>query len=110
MEQYKPLIEKALEYGKSKGKTPEDQVSEASDMLFVLFGHEILKVIPGRVSTEIDARLSFDKAASVKKALKLISMYEELGIKKERILIKLASTWEGIQAAKELESEHGVHW
>lgn len=78
-------------------------------MLFVLFGKEILNVIPGRVPTEIDARLSFDKDASMKKALKLIGMYEKLGIKKERILIKLASTWEGIQAAKELESKYGVH-
>lgn len=79
-------------------------------MLFVLFGKEILNVIPGRVSTEIDARLSFDKEASVKKALKLIDMYKKLGIEKERILIKLASTWEGIQAARELESKYGVHW
>lgn len=85
-------------------------MSEASDMLFVLFGKEILNVIPGRVSTEIDARLSFDKEASVKKALKLIDMYKKLGIEKERILIKLASTWEGIQAARELESKYGVHW
>lgn len=84
-------------------------MAEASDMLFVLFGKEILNVIPGRVSTEIEARLSFDKQASVEKALKLIKMYEELGISKDRILIKLASTWEGIQAAKELESKHGVH-
>ncbi len=66
-------------------------------------------MIPGRVSTEIDARLSFDQKASIEKALKLIGMYEELGIGKERILIKLASTWEGIQAARELETKHGVH-
>lgn len=79
------------------------------DMLCVLFGCEILKIIPGRVSTEVDARLSFDRDASVKKALKLINLYEEMGINKNRILIKLASTWEGIQAAKILEKEHGVH-
>lgn len=66
----------------------------------VLFGMEILKIVPGRVSTEVDARLSFDTDGSVKKALKLIALYEERGIKRERILIKLASTWEGIQAAK----------
>ena len=78
-------------------------------MLYVLFGCEILKIVPGRVSTEIDARLSFDQKASVEKALKLIAMYKELGIDKERVLIKLASTWEGIQAASVLEKEHGVH-
>lgn len=70
------------------------------DYTCVLFGREILKIIPGRVSTEVDARLSFDKEGSIQKARKLISLYEELGVSKERILIKLASTWEGIQAAK----------
>lgn len=70
------------------------------DMTCVLFGLEILKIIPGRVSTEVDARLSFDKDASVEKAKRLIALYEENGVSKERILIKLASTWEGIQAAK----------
>lgn len=75
-------------------------MSEALDYLCVLFGVEILKIIPGRVSTEIDARLSFDTRASVEKALKLIALYEEQGIDRNRILIKLASTWEGIQAAK----------
>lgn len=79
------------------------------DMLCVLFGCEILKIIPGRVSTEVDARLSFDREASVQKALKLVGLYEQFGIDKERILIKLASTWEGIQAAGILESEHGIH-
>lgn len=69
-------------------------------MLFVLFGCEILKIIPGRVSTEVDARLSFNKEASIEKALKFIRLYEEFGIDKSRVLIKLASTWEGIQAAK----------
>lgn len=87
----------------------DDQVSEASDQLFVLFGHEILKVIPGRVSTEVDARLSFDRDASIKKALKFIDMYEKLGVKRDRILIKLASTWEGIEAARILESKHNIH-
>lgn len=79
------------------------------DLLCVLFGCEILKIVPGRVSTEVDARLSFDTAASVQKALKFIRLYEEFGIAKERVLIKLASTWEGIQAARILESEHGIH-
>lgn len=78
------------------------------DYLCVLFGCEILKIVPGRVSTEVDARLSFDTEKSVKKALKLIALYEDMGVAKERILIKLASTWEGIQAAKILESQHNI--
>ncbi|XP_047003900.1 transaldolase [Schistocerca americana] len=109
MPQYKHLIEKAVEYGKKAGGSVKDQVEAAVDKLFVLFGAEILKIIPGRVSTEVDARLSFDKEASIKKARRLIELYEEEGIKKDRILIKLASTWEGIQAAKELEEKHGIH-
>lgn len=80
------------------------------DYLCVLFGCEILKLIPGRVSTEIDARHSFDSRKSVEQALKLIALYEgEFGVKRERILIKLPATWEGIQAAKQLESEHQIH-
>jgi transaldolase len=75
----------------------------------VLFGYEILKVIPGRVSTEVDARLSFDRDASIKKAIKFIEMYEKLGVSRDRILIKLASTWEGIEAARILESKHNIH-
>lgn len=75
----------------------------------MLFGAEILKKIPGRVSTEVDARLSFDKDAMVARARRLIQLYEEAGISRDRILIKLASTWEGIQAGKELEQQHGVH-
>lgn len=74
-----------------------------------MFGAEILKKIPGRVSTEVDARLSFDKDAMVARARRLIQLYEEAGISRDRILIKLASTWEGIQAGKELEQQHGVH-
>jgi transaldolase len=79
------------------------------DKLLVNFGSEILKIVPGRVSTEVDARLSFDKEASITKAKRLIALYEEAGISKERVLIKLASTWEGIQAAKELEANYGIH-
>lgn len=75
----------------------------------VEFGKEILSIIPGRVSTEVDARLSFDKAATKAKAKELIALYESLGIKRERILIKIASTWEGIQAARELERDDGIH-
>ncbi|CAG9765342.1 unnamed protein product [Ceutorhynchus assimilis] len=107
--QYKPLIEKAVKYGNKVGKNPEDKVQNAMDNLSVLFGIEILKIVPGRVSTEVDARLSFDTEASVSKARKIIQLYADNGIDKERILIKLASTWEGIQAAKILESKYGIH-
>jgi transaldolase len=79
------------------------------DKLAVNFGSEILKIVPGRVSTEVDARLSFDTEATVKKALDLIAMYKEAGVDKERVLIKIASTWEGIQACRILEKEHGIH-
>jgi transaldolase len=78
------------------------------DKLFVSFGSEILKVIPGRVSTEVDAGLSFDTEATLAKARKLIQLYEERGTSRERVLIKIASTWEGIRAAEELERE-GIH-
>lgn len=109
MEQYQHILDKAIKYGKDTGSTIDEQVVETLDMLSVLFGCEILKIIPGRVSVEVDARLSFDKDASIAKAIKLISMFAEFGIKKDRILIKLASTWEGIQAAKELEKNHSIH-
>lgn len=109
LSQYQHLIDKAVNYGKSHGKTQEEQLSAAMDKLFVLFGCEILKIIPGRVSTEVDARLSFDKEGSVTKARQLIKLYEEEGVHKDRILIKLASTWEGIQAAKELEENYQIH-
>jgi len=106
--QYKHLVEEAINYGKSKGKDLEEKASLAMDKLAVNFGAEILKIVPGRVSTEVDARLSFDTEANVKKARELIALYKEVGIEKERILIKIASTWEGIQAAKQLEKE-GIH-
>lgn len=109
MDQYKPLIDKAVKHGIKAGETEEEKLSEAMDMLCVLFGCEILKIVPGRVSTEVDARLSYDKQKSIDKALKLIGLYEELGVSKDRVLIKLASTWEGIQAARVLEKEHNVH-
>jgi len=105
---YKHLVDEAISYGKAKGKTPHEQVELAMDKLSVNFGLEILKIIPGRVSTEIDARLSFDTEATIKRARQIIAMYKEAGIDKARILVKIASTWEGIQAAKELEKE-GIH-
>lgn len=101
-ENYAKIIDEAVELGNAN-------LEDTMDILCVLFGCEILKIIPGRVSTEVDARLSFNVEASVKKALKLIKLYEERGIGKDRILIKLASTWEGIQAAKILEQQHGIH-
>lgn len=109
MPQYQGLIDKAVEYGKQAGKTEAEQLTATMDRVFVLFGKEILNIVPGRVSIEVDARLSFDKKASIAKARKFISMFEKEGVSKERILIKLASTWEGIEAARELEQEHGIH-
>lgn len=79
------------------------------DYLLVEFGAKILEIVPGRVSTEVDARISFDKEATIKKALEIIDLYKKKGIDKERVLIKIASTYEGIQAARELESKHGIH-
>ncbi|XP_015417893.1 PREDICTED: transaldolase [Myotis davidii] len=109
MPAYQELVEEAIAYGKKLGGPQEEQVQNAIDKLYVLFGAEILKKIPGRVSTEVDARLSFDKDAMVARALRLIELYKDAGISKDRILIKLSSTWEGIQAGKELEERHGVH-
>jgi len=106
--QYKHLVDDAITYAKAHGKTKEEQVDIATDKIFVNFGVEILKIVPGRVSTEVDARLSFDTEATIKKAHELIRLYKEAGIEKERVLIKIASTWEGIQAAKQLEKE-GIH-
>lgn len=107
--EYAKLIDNAIAYAKEKASTQEEQVDLALDRLLVEFGTQILKIVPGRVSTEVDARLSFDKAATIKKALQLIALYKEAGVDKSRILIKIASTYEGIQAARELESKHGIH-
>ena len=97
MDAYKGIVNKAVAYGKSFNGSIAEKVEKAVDKMFVLFGVEILKIVPGRVSTEVDARLSFDKDAQIKKALSLIAMYKEEGIAKERVLIKLSSTWEGIE-------------
>ena len=107
--QYSHLMDKAVEYAKRHSSNQNEQLTLAMDKLFVLFGLEILKIIPGRVSTEVDARLSFDKQAQIDKAISFIRLYESEGIHKDRILIKLSSSWEGIQAAKELEEKHGIH-
>lgn len=106
--EYKPLILDAISYGKEKGSMREEILAHAMDKVFVNFGLEILKVVPGRVSTEVDARLSFDVQGSIEKARSFIALYESAGIPRERILIKLASTWEGIKAAEQLEKE-GIH-
>ncbi|MBB1318725.1 transaldolase [Shewanella sp. SR43-4] len=103
--EYAFLIENAIEWAKTQSQNVEQQIEDAGDKLAVNIGVEILKLVPGRISTEVDARLSFDKQGSIDKAHKLIKLYQDAGIDKSRILIKLASTWEGICAAKELEQE-----
>jgi transaldolase len=109
--QYQPLILEAIAWAKdhSKSKLEVQSVLEiALERLLIIFGCSILKLIPGRVSTEIDARLAFDTTKSIQQALRIIEMFDQEGISKERILIKLATTWEGIQTAKYLESR-GIH-
>jgi transaldolase len=103
---YASLLDRSRNYAKAGGGDSQAQLDNATDMLGVLIGKEILGIVPGRVSTEVDARLSFDRQASIERARKLIGLYEENGIGRERILIKLASTWQGIQAAATLEKEN----
>ncbi|PHH86198.1 hypothetical protein CDD83_10585 [Cordyceps sp. RAO-2017] len=107
--EYAKLMDVAISYGKSKGGSIESQVDHALDRLLVEFGKEILKIIPGKVSTEVDARFSFDTKKSVEKALHIIDLYKEQGISKDRVLIKIASTWEGIKAAEILQRDHGIN-
>jgi len=102
---YQELVKESVAWAKTQSDNAEEQVVDAADKLSVLIGLEILKIVPGRISTEVDARLSFDTAASITKAHKLMGMYHEAGISNDRILIKLASTWEGIKAAEQLEQE-----
>ncbi|KAL5532282.1 TAL1 [Sanghuangporus sanghuang] len=106
---YSRLIDAAVKAAKQKSGDLDSQVEAALDRLLVEFGKEILKIIPGRVSTEVDARLSFDKEGTKAKAKELIALYKSIGINKDRVLIKIASTWEGIQAARELEQQDGIH-
>jgi transaldolase len=103
MPQYKTLVDDAIAYGKASNK--DEWAAEAMDKLAINFGVELSKHVPGRVSTEVDACLSFDTEATVTKAKKFIQMYADAGVSKDRILIKIAATWEGIQAAKQLEAE-----
>ncbi|WP_430457359.1 transaldolase [Rheinheimera sp.] len=101
----KPLLAAAASYAKSKTADRAEQISIAGDKFAVDVGTAISKLVPGRVSTEVDARLSFDTAATIAKAHQLVALYQENGISKDKILIKIASTWEGIQAARQLEQE-----
>ncbi|MFP1902497.1 transaldolase [Lonsdalea quercina] len=103
--EYRKLIDDAVNWARQQSNDPAQQVTDASDKLAVNIGLEILKLVPGRVSTEVDARLSYDTEASVAKAKRLIKLYNDAGIDNERILIKLASTWQGIRAAAQLEKE-----
>lgn len=102
---YAPLIIDAIAYAKAQSNSKAQQIIDACDMLAVNIGKEILNIIPGRISTEVDARLSYDTQASLNKARQLINMYQQAGIANERILIKLAATWQGIRAAEILEKE-----
>ncbi|UBM62777.1 transaldolase [Candidatus Sulfidibacterium hydrothermale] len=105
---YQPLVEDAIRYAQKSGGDTKQKLREGLKKVFVNFGIEILKIVPGRVSTEVDARLSFRIYDTVSYAKGLIRMYEKEGIPRERVLIKVASTWEGIQAAQILEKE-GIH-
>jgi transaldolase len=105
MEQYQGLVKSAVAWAKTQSSKQAQQIIDAGDKLSVLIGSEIVNIVPGRISTEVDARLSFDTQASIEKAHKLIALYAEAGVTKDRILIKLASTWEGIRAAEILEKE-----
>ena len=105
--QYQHLLKSAMEYG-DKASDQNQRMAMILDKVAVNFGSEILKIIPGRISTEVDSRLSFDAAATIERADHLIKLYENAGISRDRVLIKIASTWEGIQAAEHLERK-GVH-
>ncbi|MEP4079665.1 transaldolase [Haloferula sp.] len=107
-DEYKHLVEKAVAEHKDSSLSGDALVDSVMDRILIIFGLEILKIVPGRVSTEVDARLSFDTEGTVAKARHLIAAYEKEGISRDRVLIKIASTWEGIKAAEELEKE-GIH-
>ncbi|XKH00504.1 transaldolase [Marinobacter nauticus] len=102
---YRPMLDKAVARAGRHSRTDREQLSMATDTLAVLAGKEILGVIPGMVSTEVDARLSFDTAATLERARRLVELYDHEGVDTSRVLIKIASTWEGIRAAEQLEKE-----
>src|SRR5580704_11125308 len=105
MPAYKALVEKAIADTRKSGATGRALLNQIVDQLLVDFGVEILKIVPGRVSTETDANLSFDTQSLIDKAHKFIALYKENGIARERVLVKIASTWEGIKAAEQLQKE-----
>lgn len=107
-EAYRPMLDAAIDAALKQGGTEQEQLGFATDLLAVMAGEKILKLIPGVVSTEVDARLSFDKDATLSKARRLIELYDQRDIDPSRVLIKIASTWEGIKAAEQLEKE-GIH-
>ncbi|KAK3693969.1 hypothetical protein B0T22DRAFT_451278 [Podospora appendiculata] len=107
--EYAALLDAAIAKAKQGPGSPEEKVDAALDYLLVQFGKKILEIIPGKVSTEVDAAFSFDTKASVDKALHIIELYEAEGISKDRVLIKIASTWEGIKAAEILQRDHGIN-
>ena len=106
--EYAPLIEDAVAWARARGSDPARRIHDAMDKLAVDVGVEVLKIVPGRISTEVDARLSFDTQATLAKARRLIALYNAAGVSNERVLIKIASTWEGIRAGEILEHE-GIH-
>jgi transaldolase len=103
--QYAHLLDRAMAQAAAQGGSDAQQLANCSDILAVAIGCEILTIIPGRISTEVDSRLSFDRDATVAKARRLIELYQQAGINRDRVLIKMAATWEGIQAASLLERE-----
>ncbi len=106
--EYRSYIDEAIAWSRRQGGSDEEQLDHCVDRLAVLVGREIAGIIPGRVSTEVSARLSFDEEATVERAKKLVAQYDELGVGRDRILIKVASTWEGVRAAHRLERD-GIH-
>ncbi|HGJ5860691.1 MAG TPA: transaldolase [Arsenophonus nasoniae] len=105
IQEYQPLMDEAIKWAREQSNSRAQQIIDACDKLAVNIGLEILQLIPGRISTEVDARLSYDSDACIKKARRIIKLYNSAGVKNDRILIKLASTWQGIRAAEQLEKE-----
>lgn len=103
--EYDSLLDELISQAEMLGTNVDEQVEDVCDRLIVCIGAEILKLVPGRISTEVDAKLSFDTISTIAKARKLICLYEDLGVSKDRVLIKIAATWEGIRAAEQLEKE-----
>lgn len=102
---YRPMLDAAIDGAASRGSSEADRLGWATDLLAVMAGEQILELIPGVVSTEVDARLSFDTAATIARARRLVGLYQERGVDSSRVLIKIAATWEGIRAAETLERE-----